>query len=349
LSPRSTLRFLVGKLPPWLIILLCAGGFFVLTGGVTVGSGSITGYAEEQLHAVGPLDAGRVKAVPVRLGQVVKAGDVLAQLDSQVLELRRARLQAELDQAKAMIVSEQDQQRALLQRNQIQAVKIYADEKKSRAELKVLDQQVQRLEWLRARQLVRQSELEDARRRQHAVAAELSARPAGDQQALELAGQRPRPLSDQTGRLEERLAPFRAAVVVGEKALAEVEYNIRELTLRAPVDGTVGAILLRPGDAVAAGAPVVQVVVVRPGRVVAYVPERAVRNLSAGTEVRVRRVGVLASRMSGRVVEMSPMIEEFPPRARHSPAVPMWGRRVIIQLGEPAPLLPGEAFHVSPR
>lgn len=341
----------MGKVPPWLIILLCAAGFYLLSGGVTSGSGAIVGYAEEQLHAVGPLDAGRVKAVPVKLGQVVKAGDVLVQLDSQILELRRARLQAELAQAKAMIVSEQDQQSSNLQRNQIQAVKLFADEKRSRAELKVLDQQVQRLEWLRARQLVRESELEEARRRQRAVAAELAARPSGDQQALEAAGQRPRPLIDQsqTQRLEERLAPFRAAVVVSEKALAEVEHAVRELTLRAPVDGTVAAILLRPGDAVAAGAPIVQVVVVRPGRIVAYVPERQVRRLAAGAEVRVRRVGILGSRLSGRVVEMSPMIEEFPIRARHSPAVPLWGRRVIIQLGEATPLLAGEAFHVSAR
>ena len=106
MSRSEKLRLLVGKLPAGLFIGLALLGFWVLSRGMTLGSGSIIGYAEEQPHAVGPLQPGRLKEVRVTLGQAVKAGEVLAILDSRPLELKRARLQAELAQAKAQLLAD---------------------------------------------------------------------------------------------------------------------------------------------------------------------------------------------------------------------------------------------------
>lgn len=346
---RDSVRVLIGRVPVWVVIAMAVAGFWFLSRGMTLGAGTIVGYAEEHVHSVAPLQAGRLKVLAVRLGQAVKAGDVVAQLDPRPLELRRERLQAGLLQAKAQLASERDQQSQLLTRSQQLAVNAYVDENRARAELRALDEQVKRLTWLRARSLVRASELEDARRRQRALAAELQARPAGTARELEQMGRRPRSLTEQDQRLEARLAPFRAAVAVSESELRELEFALGELTLRAPIDGTVSAILQRPGDMLAAGAPVISVVTMRPGHLVAFVPERQLQGFASGALVRVHRSGLFAPSLRGQVVELSPAVEELPLRARRSFTVPAWGRRVVVKLDEPLPLLPGEAFRVNAR
>jgi len=53
--------------------------------------------------------------------------------------------------------------------------------------------------------------------------------------------------------------------------------------------------------------------------------------------------------LRAHVVELAPMVEEVPVRARPTPTVPMWGRRIVVKLDEPVPLLPGDAFRVSYR
>jgi len=349
LNRRELRHRLRERLPALLLILLAGTGFWVLSRGMTLGAGSVVGYAEEQLHSVGPLQAGRLQAVPVLLGQAVKAGDVVAQLDRRPLELRRERLRAELAQAKAVLLAEHDLQNTLLMLTQIQAVSTHIDETRARAELSVLDQQVKRLQWLQTRHLVRDSDVEDAQRRQRSLAADLAARPAGTANELAQMGRRPRPAAEQAQRLEERLAPYAAAVQISESALREVEYLLAELTLRAPVDGMIAAIVQRPGDMLGAGAPVVTVVTTRPGHIVAYLPERQLHTMQPGTPVNVRRSGVFVAVLKGHVKEVAPMIEEVLPRARTSSSVPAWGRKVVVVLDELLPLIPGEAFRVSAR
>lgn len=349
MNRKELRRELRERLPSLLLVLVAAAGFWVLSRGMTLGAGAVVGYAEDQLHSVGPVKAGRLQTVPVRLGQEVKAGQVLAQLDTRALELQRERLRAQLAQAKAVVVAEHDVQNTLLLLNQIQAVSTHIDETRARAELRELDLQVKRLQWLGTRRLVRESDLEEARRRQHSLAADLAARPTGTTSELALIGRRPRSTDEQAQRLAERLAPYRAAVVVSENALRELEHAIAELTLRAPVDGTIAAILQRPGDALGAGTPVVTVVTTRRGHLVAYVPERQLHSLRVGTPVSVRRSGAFVAALKGHVTELAPMVEEFPPRARTSATVPAWGRRVVIVLDDLAPLIPGEAFRVSAR
>lgn len=349
MSLKDSIRSGIGRIPAWLLVAVSAAGFWVLSHGMTLGPGTTVGYVEERLHSVGPVQAGRLKEVRVVLGQFVKAGEIVAQLDTRPLDLRRQRVQAELAQAKATLVAEQDQQDAQLQRGQIQAVRAHADVQRMRAELREVDQSVKRLSTLKAKQLVRLSEVETARRQQKSIAADLSARPRASSRELELMGLRPRPQSDQQRRLEERLGPYRIAVSVREAELAELEYALGELTLRAPVDGIVGAILQRPGDALNAGTPVITIVTSRPGHIVAYVPERQIRNYQQGAAVNLRKVGVVVASLRAHVVELAPMVEEVPVRARPTPTVPMWGRRIVVKLDEPVPLLPGDAFRVSYR
>lgn len=349
MSLKDSIRSLIGRIPAWLLVALAGAGFWALSRGMTLGPGTAVGYAEEQVYSVAPLQAGRIKELRVTLGQAVKAGDILVQLDTRQLELRKQKVQAELEQAKAQLLAEQDLQAAQLARGQLQAVRANADVQRMRAELREVDQSVKRLSNLTTQRLVRADDVEAARKQQKALAAELSARPHGPVKDMEQMGLRPRPLSEQQKRLEQRLGPQHVAISVHEAELAQIEYEIGELTLRAPVDGQVGMILHRVGDVVSAGMPVVTLITSRPGHIVTYVPERQIRSYPLGTAVTLRKIGVAVAAMRAHVVELAPMIEEVPVRARPTPSVPLWGRRIVVKLDDPVSLLPGDAFRVSTR
>lgn len=340
---------MLSRVPKGLLIALALAGFWYLSHGLTIGPGTTMGYAEEVIHQIAPLQTARLKEVTVKLGQRVKAGDVLARLDDKNLQLQRTRVVAELDQAKANLVAEQDVQASMLMRGQIQAVRAYADVQRMRAELREYDTQLKRLNTLKSNQLVRASDVEAARRQKRSLAADLSSRPLGTVRDQELMGLRPRPKTDQDRRLEERIGPFKSLVAVKEAELVELDQQLADLVLKAPVDGTVGTILMRIGDVVGAGMPVLTVVTTRPGHVVAYVPERVVAKFLQGSAVELRKTGLIVTPVIGQVVELGPLVEEVPIRSRPSPAVPAWGRRVVVKLDKPIDLLPGEAFRVVPR
>lgn len=344
-----SLRSLLPKLLTMLLIATAAIGFWVLSNGMNAGSAAIVGFAEERVHQVGSLQPGRIKSVHVAVGQSVKSGDVLAVLENRPLELERDRLRALLKQAEAQLAAQQDIERAQLQRGQLQAVRMHADEQRSRAELRELNKRVSRLKTLQADQLVRATEVEAAKQRQQALAADLATRPTGSQRALSLMGLRPRPSTEQEARLDDRMAPFRAAIAVHQASLRHIEQELDELTLHAPVDGTVSMLVQSVGDVLRAGMPVLTLVSARRGHVVAYVPERQSRRIALGARVGLRRHGSFIGKHSGHVVELAPSLEEAPPRLSAKLTLPFFVRRVVIRLDQDQPLLPGESFYISLR
>ncbi len=344
-----SLRLHWPKLVSALLIVGALTGFWLLSNGMNSGAASITGYADERVHQIGALQNGRLKALRVSLGQSVRAGDIIAELDPRPFELERDRLQAQLKQAEAQLSAQLDIERTSLMRTQLQAVRMHVGEERTRAELRELGKQVNRLESLRAEQLVRASDVEAARQRQRALAADLATRPTGTTKNLAQMGLRPRPAAEQELRLQERLAPFRAALTVQQAALREIEHTLHELVLRAPVDGQVSAILQQPGDVLRAGMPVVMLSAPRPGYVVGYVPERQSRRVSVGLRVRLRRFGVISGGLAGQIVELGPGLEPAPPRISAKLSLPLYVRRIVIRVDDAAPLLPGEAFHIALR
>lgn len=349
MSRSESIRALFRRLPAGILVALVLGAFWLLSNGMTSGPGAIVGYAEEREHAIAPIHSAQLLEILVHLGQEVQRGDVLARFDTQLLELEREKLKAELEQAQDEIAAERDRETAQLQRGQILAVRQYVTEERSRAELRELDLQVKRLTQLRAQNLIRADELEAARRRQQALRADLASRPTGTQRELQGLGLRPNSSTTQGERLASRLAPLHSAVKAKTAALRQLEYTINAMTLRAPVSGRVGAILLQPGTMVPTGAAVLSLTTMREGHIVAYVPERQVGGIAPGTALSVRRLGITVKTLRGHVVELAPKVEEVPVRARPAPTIPVWARRIVIKLDEPTTLLPGEAFRVSAR
>jgi multidrug resistance efflux pump len=147
--------------------------------------------------------------------------------------------------------------------------------------------------------------------------------------------------------VEVKVDPLRQAVLVQEAVLRELDNQIEELTLRAPVDGVISMLTRHPGDVVGAGLEVVSLVAARPGVVVVIVPEHQARRAVPGASVELHRDALGAPALGGRVIEIAPEVEESPIRVRPSPSIPAWGRRIAIKVASGEEILPGEAFRVS--
>ena len=113
-----------------------------------------------------------------------------------------------------------------------------------------------------------------------------------------------------------RLQSVRAAPRESEAARAAVRATRAiqdQLTLIAPGDGIVLTRYAEAGEAVAAGAPVVSIGLVREPWVRAYIGERVIARVRVGQDVRIRVDGYADTTFAGRIVEISPRAE-FTPR-----------------------------------
>ena len=171
----------------------------------------------------------------------------------------------------------------------------------------------------------RRAQAQSAERRTAEVAAALadSARAANDlaragrlrEQGI-IAAQQYDNLMSAAAAAAARLQAARSASSESRAAaqgLAATEAIRDELVLIAPADGVILTRYLEPGEAAAAGTPIVSLGVVSQPWVRAYVGERFIARLRPGQTVTIRADGVAAP-IAGRVIEIASRAE-FTPRA----------------------------------
>lgn len=114
-----------------------------------------------------------------------------------------------------------------------------------------------------------------------------------------------------------RLQAVQAASTESDAALAALAVTqsvADQLTLVAPADGIILVRYAEPGEAVASGAPVVSLGLVRQPWIRAYIGERDIARVALGQAVRVHVDGYADTTFAGRVSEIAPRAE-FTPRA----------------------------------
>jgi multidrug resistance efflux pump len=348
-SPKLVLAHLVrsgvGWFPTWIVLAAAAAGFWFLSHGAAFGALPVVGFAESIHTSVAPLTPARIKTLSVQLGQHVKAGDVLAVLDEREQEAKRDALRAELAKAEAVLEAQRGIQEASVMRGELWALRARAAERGDRAELKVLERQMGIFEGLSSEHLVTPLQISETDRRLQTLDARVSAYDHARGLGQAGLGTGADPYASHAGTVATRLAPYKEAVEGARAELRQSEIALEELVLKAPSDGRVTAILHHPGEVVAAGTQVVTVMSGRRGAIQVSAPEKAAAALSIGSHVQVRRAGYWSRSIAGTVIEIAPEIDEAPPRARTSPTVPAWGRRVVVQTNA-AELLPGELVYV---
>ncbi len=266
----------------------------------------VSGFIEADAIRLGSRVGGRVKTVHAVEGAAVKSGDVLVELEPYDLAERRAGAVAQAAARKA----EHARLRAGARPEEIAQAAARAQDAAARLERLVNGPRKQEIETAQSREDVAIATLEfvkksfdrtktlvagggtsqeDLDRATEAVAAAESALRV---RRLDLAvlreGSRAEDIAAaraqvaeagaaldllRAGARAEDVAAAGAAADSADAAVAAIDRQIDELTVRAPSDGVVEAVELRPGDMVAPNAPVLSIVDPRRLWVRAYLPE----------------------------------------------------------------------------
>ncbi|WP_437811181.1 HlyD family secretion protein [Sorangium sp. So ce1078] len=314
--------------------------------------GRVLGFAEALPEVVSPIETARVASIEVDVGQEVSAGQVIATLDTSVIDAEigiaraeKAQVEADLHMELALIEQELDADRASVERHLAEQRE---EQRRAVAEAKVLDGEISRMRRLVEDRMALVEDLAKLDLQRATVTAIASEKPRTLSlltAQLEAAERRRSQLRDRTSGLAAKLD---ADVRVASENIAMLEQRRAGYVLRAANAGRVASIYRQPGDVVPAGEPVVQLLSARTGaRAIACVPERFALGLHEGDAAELWIRDQLAAPIQGTVVTVGPIVSELPPRCWPAPKVPAWGRVVTIALGAPAALVPGQAFDIT--
>jgi RND family efflux transporter MFP subunit len=219
-----------------------------------------------------PALQGHVEAIAANLGDPVHRGDLIVELDTTVAEADVAERQANRDTLKAawdlLRARPRPEDRRGLEIGVEQAKAVVARAKAA----------FDRLQPLRARQEVSAAQIYEAE--QTLAAAQLQQQSAEAQLELLLAGPRPEAVEEGKARLE-----------AAEGALALARAHLTLHSIRSPIDGVLDSLTCHPGQTVAAGTAIGEIVDTRQLNVVVWLPPQSAARVRVGHAVRLEIAG----------------------------------------------------------
>ena len=227
---------------------------------------------------------GRVLAVAVAEGALVKAGDVLVRLESDELRASLAQSQASERQAAARLAGLRSTGRSAAQAAVAQAESVRVA---AQADL-------QRTLDLVSKGFLSEARLDEVRRAAAVAQAQLDAARAQSAANAE-------PGTD-VAQAQAQLALARAARAAAEARLAQV-------VLTAPADARVLSRLVEPGQIVQPGRALLGLALAGPLRLVAQVDERYLGQLQPGQTADVLADAYPTQRFTARVLSIAPLVD----------------------------------------
>ncbi len=316
---------------PFLVWLLAAGLALRLyeSGGRLA---PLRGFVESVQEEIASTETARLVERRVEIGRRVAAGEVVAVLDSALVD-------AELDVQRLQVRRQYGASARRLEAERRAARRRHLHEQ---AELRSLAAELASAEELIRRRLLDARDVVPLRLR-HAV---LSAS-VGAQQA-------------EMAAIEAELRDLQAEQLAVEAGLSERSdgtpagtgwFDLRreQHLLRARRDGVVAGVHAEPGSVVAAGSPVVSLLVDAPARVITFLPEWDPQQIVLHQPLSISRA-IGGPMLQGRVAAIAPHVALLPSRASPVAGRPVRGRRIIVELLEPGDdLVPGESVFLSAR
>jgi multidrug resistance efflux pump len=380
--------------------------------------GGMTGVLMTVAEPVAPLATARLVSLAVERGEAVKAGQLLATMDTSLVDAAIAIDEARLLEAEGAIAGyqqnilvlvhdfdkavtaaeegitaakarKQDLVRLLRQSEatvldaEIKLAELAAKEKRDTAELAELQEEQHRREVLLSKRLIDE---QSARELRPAIAA-LSPTVAVYPSLLDVLKRQLAASERQRDELRDSLAAYPAIMKIHKKRLADaikkhdearkwlrldddedasaairqkmatrtaiLKANNARLALkrnayvlRATRDGVVSRIFHEAGDVIAAGEPILRLVGQRSSRIVGFLPEIHLTDLSVGQEVSVWRGTGSGARVTAVVSSIAPEVQSLPSRVSPIPGEPLRGRRVILSITDDHDFVPGETVQV---
>lgn len=221
---------------------------------------------------------GKVSAIRADLGDRVRAGQVLVELDREKLQYRLEQQRAALKRVMASYGVD-DASRTL------PPVESVPDVQKAAADLAQTEQSFKRADELHKRSLLPSQQLDDAQARLRSARASYDA-------------------AVQTAK------NLRAEIDASSAALRLAERELRDAEIRAPFDAYVQMRLVSPGQFVRLQTAVMALVKTDPLKVVAEVPERMAPWVKVGQSIELRVDSYPDRLLKGTVARVSPGVNQ---------------------------------------
>ena len=276
---------------------------------------SLPGVVEPENQAtLSAKTGGRVSWIGVKLGDSVKRGTPLLELDCEEVKAQLRQARGGLDAARANLA------RLLAGSRPEELKQAEAQLKQAEANLENARKDFERMKVLFEAGAVSEQQLDGARLKlsvaeaQHEVAV---------QQHLMAKG----------GPTAEAIQAARAQVEQAEGAVQLFESQLANARLISPIDGRVSMISPKVGEVVAPGVPLVSVTDVSNLYVAVGVPEKLIGLISTGQIVSVKVSSVAAEPFKGEITNIGPATDQrtklFPVKIRLEETVPSPSDRVL--------------------
>jgi HlyD family secretion protein len=277
-----------------LIVLAGAGGWLWWQHHRAADPAAWQGYVDADYVKVGPVEAGQLTRVAVARGDKVAAGTLLFTQDDTAERAARDQAARQLAQAGQVLANLE----AAAKPTEIaQAEANLAD---ARATLERARLDLQRGEELLKHNVMSQQNVDQLRAAQLSAQARVAMTEAALTQAKAPLGR------------EREIAAQHSAVEAAQAALDMADWRLAQRTVAAPTGGRVADVLARPGETMAAGAPVVSILPPENIFVRFFVPEAALAGLHQGDPVAFGCDGCPAD-LTGTISFIAPQAEYTPP------------------------------------
>lgn len=216
--------------------------------------------------------AGRIKEIEVNEGDFVLAGQVLARMDTAVLDAQLRQAQAELQ--RALIGVETARSQVMQRMAEKQAAQAAVAQRE--AELDAVQRRVARSEELVPRGAVTAAKLDDDRAAFQAAKAAVSAgaaQVAAAQAAI--------------GSASSGVIGSQAAVAATRAVIERIEAELKDSVLTSPREGRVQYRVAQPGEVLAPGATVLNMVDLADVYMTFFLPTSAAGKVALGSEARL--------------------------------------------------------------
>ena len=304
-----------------------------------------SGTVETREIQAGSKVGGRVTAVPVEEGQIVKAGALLVRFESDDLKAQRAQAQAAVEQSQAGLTrmlhgnrpEEIEQAEAAAKAAEAafeearngprkqEIAQAEADHAAAEADAVNAETSFRRMEKLAASDTISRQDFDNSRNKRDSAAQR--AESARQRLALLQAGTRREDLQSS----EARYGQARAAAVLARKGsrkedvdaarsqlaaalarLDQLDVSLKEAEVTAPADGVIEVLSVRPGDLVSPGRVVVTMLENSQLWVKVYVPETDLARVHVGQAATVHVDGLPDHSFAGHVGQVASQAEFLP-------------------------------------
>ncbi|HJV87773.1 MAG TPA: HlyD family efflux transporter periplasmic adaptor subunit [Noviherbaspirillum sp.] len=216
--------------------------------------------------------AGRVKEIRVAEGEFVTAGQLLAVIETEVLDAQRRQAEAQRLQAENAVATARSQ---LAQRKSDRAAALAVVAQRN-AELKAANTQLSRSEALSKQGFISPQVVDNDRTRLESAQAAISAARAqvvAAQAAIVSA--------------QSQVAGAQSSAAAAQANVERIQADIDDAQLKAPRDGRIQYLVVQPGEIVAAGGRVINLLDLSDVYMTFFLPTAAAGRVALGTDVRL--------------------------------------------------------------